>query len=51
MGASTMSVQLNQEPSRDQALVNYPPVNGRVGRIVATVLLFTRVPIVAGWAA
>jgi hypothetical protein len=40
MEASTMTVQLNQEPSSDQDVVYYPAVNGRLGRIVVTVLLF-----------
>jgi hypothetical protein len=35
----TMTVQQNQEASRDQEVVYYPPVNGRFGRIFATVLL------------
>jgi hypothetical protein len=34
-----MRVQVNQETSGDQELVYYPAVNGRVGRIFATVLL------------
>jgi hypothetical protein len=43
MEASTMSVQVNQEPTWDQKLVYYPGVNGRVGRIgriFTTMLLF-----------
>jgi hypothetical protein len=39
MGASTMTMQLNHEASRDQEMVYYPAVNGRFGRIFATVLL------------
>jgi hypothetical protein len=34
-----MTVQQNQEASRDQEVVYYPAVNGRFGRIFATILL------------
>jgi hypothetical protein len=34
-----MTVQQNHEVSRDQAVVYYPAVNGRFGRIFATILL------------
>jgi hypothetical protein len=40
MEASTMTVQLNQDPTSDRELVCYPGVNGRIGRIFTTVLLF-----------